>query len=101
MRRVLKETGSIYVHCDWHASHYIKTELDKKKYQPFYDMIAKKIVLSISEAVKKQPLVNLYHAPEEYVDKLVLKGVLNHVDWYIEVAYDSMAKGKDPFSKTR
>ncbi len=29
MRRVLKETGSIYVHCDWHASHYIKTEMDK------------------------------------------------------------------------
>lgn len=29
MRRVLKTTGSIYVHCDWHASHYIKTEMDK------------------------------------------------------------------------
>jgi len=29
MRRVLKPTGSIYVHCDWHASHYIKTEMDK------------------------------------------------------------------------
>jgi len=29
MRRVLKKTGSIYVHCDWHASHYIKTEMDK------------------------------------------------------------------------
>lgn len=30
MKRVLKkDTGSIYVHCDWHASHYIKTELDK------------------------------------------------------------------------
>src|SRR3990167_6224793 len=29
MRRVLKNTGSIYVHCDWHASHYIKTEMDK------------------------------------------------------------------------
>ena len=29
MRRVLKSTGSIYVHCDWHASHYIKAELDK------------------------------------------------------------------------
>ena len=29
MKRVLKETGSIYVHCDWHASHYIKTEMDK------------------------------------------------------------------------
>lgn len=29
MKRLLKKTGSIYVHCDWHASHYIKTELDK------------------------------------------------------------------------
>jgi DNA modification methylase len=29
MRRVLRETGSIYVHCDAHASHYIKAEMDK------------------------------------------------------------------------
>ena len=29
MKRVLKLTGSIYVHCDWHASHYIKCEMDK------------------------------------------------------------------------
>ncbi len=29
MRRVLKDTGSIFVHCDWHASHYIKAEMDK------------------------------------------------------------------------
>jgi DNA modification methylase len=29
MRRVLKNTGSIYVHCDWHAAHYIKCEMDK------------------------------------------------------------------------
>jgi DNA modification methylase len=29
MRRVLKDTSSIYVHCDWHASHYIKAEMDK------------------------------------------------------------------------
>lgn len=29
MKRVLKATGTIYVHCDWHASHYIKCELDK------------------------------------------------------------------------
>ena len=29
MRRVLKDTGTIYVHCDWHASHYIKCEMDK------------------------------------------------------------------------
>ncbi|MCX5782151.1 MAG: site-specific DNA-methyltransferase [Elusimicrobia bacterium] len=29
MKRLLKPTGSILVHCDWHASHYIKLELDK------------------------------------------------------------------------
>ncbi len=27
--RVLKHTGSIYVHCDWHASHHIRLMLDK------------------------------------------------------------------------
>jgi DNA modification methylase len=27
--RVLKKTGSLYLHCDWHASHYLKIELDK------------------------------------------------------------------------
>ncbi|MCY4366332.1 MAG: site-specific DNA-methyltransferase [Chloroflexi bacterium] len=29
MKRLLKTTGSIYVHCDWHASHYIKVEMDR------------------------------------------------------------------------
>ena len=29
MKRILKSTGSIYVHCDWHASHYVKVEMDK------------------------------------------------------------------------
>jgi len=27
--RLLKKTGSLYLHCDWHASHYLKVELDK------------------------------------------------------------------------
>src|SRR3989338_3461283 len=27
--RVLKKTGSIYLHCDWHASHYLKVAMDK------------------------------------------------------------------------
>ncbi|MEO9308592.1 MAG: site-specific DNA-methyltransferase [Nitrososphaera sp.] len=26
--KVLKKTGSLYLHCDWHASHYLKIELD-------------------------------------------------------------------------
>lgn len=29
MKRLLRSTGLIYVHCDWHASHYIKVEMDK------------------------------------------------------------------------
>lgn len=28
-RRVLKENGSLYIHCDWHLSHYLKVLLDK------------------------------------------------------------------------
>ena len=27
--RVLKKTGSLYLHCDWHVSHYLKVELDR------------------------------------------------------------------------
>lgn len=27
--RVLKDTGSIYVHCDWHAVYYLKVMMDK------------------------------------------------------------------------
>jgi DNA modification methylase len=29
MKRLLKNTGSILVHVDWHASHYVKVEMDK------------------------------------------------------------------------
>ena len=29
MKKLLKSTGSIYVHLDWHAAHYVKVEMDK------------------------------------------------------------------------
>jgi hypothetical protein len=29
LARVLKQTGSFYYQCDWHASHYVKTILDQ------------------------------------------------------------------------
>lgn len=29
MKRLLKDTGSVFVHLDWHASHYVKVEMDK------------------------------------------------------------------------
>lgn len=28
MHRILKPTGSIYLHCDWHASHHLRVMLD-------------------------------------------------------------------------
>jgi len=29
MKRLLKKTGTLYIHLDWHASHYVKVEADK------------------------------------------------------------------------
>ncbi len=29
LHRVLKDTGSLYLHCDWHAAHYLKVMLDR------------------------------------------------------------------------
>ncbi len=29
MKRLLKKSGSVFVHLDWHASHYVKIEMDK------------------------------------------------------------------------
>ena len=29
MKRLLKPSGSLFLHLDWHASHYVKIELDK------------------------------------------------------------------------
>jgi DNA modification methylase len=29
LARILKPTGSLYYHCDWHASHYVKVMLDQ------------------------------------------------------------------------
>ena len=28
-KRILNKKGSLYLHCDWHVSHYLKIELDK------------------------------------------------------------------------
>src|SRR5689334_17096921 len=28
VHRVLKDNGSVYLHCDWHASHHLKVMMD-------------------------------------------------------------------------
>ena len=37
MHRVLKNTGSFYYHCDWHASHYVKVMLDQIFGENFFE----------------------------------------------------------------
>lgn len=37
--RVLKQTGSFYYHCDWHASHYIKWLLDRDDLFGYYNFL--------------------------------------------------------------
>jgi DNA modification methylase len=37
LARVLKQTGSFYYHCDWHASHYVKVMLDQISPAPLWD----------------------------------------------------------------
>jgi DNA modification methylase len=57
MRRVLKATGSAYVHCDPHAGHYIKTEMDKVfGYENFRNEIVWRRTGSNSAAQRFGPL---------------------------------------------
>jgi len=58
MKRVLKKTGSIYVHCDWHASHYIKCEMDKIF---GYENFVSEIVWSYSWGVRTEKRWNRKH----------------------------------------
>src|SRR3989344_298072 len=70
MKRVLKSHGSIYVHCDWHASHYIKTEMDKIF---GYDNFRNELVWcysspgrSADDFAKKHDIILRYSKSDEY-----------------------------------
>lgn len=80
MRRVLKKTGSIYIHCDWHASHYIKTEMDKIfGYENFRSNIVwcyKTREFSKRYWNKKHDDILFYSKTEDYVFNWNEEGVL-------------------------
>ena len=51
LKRLLAPTGSIYVHCDWHAGHYLKVLMDEVfGYQNFRSEITWKRTTSHSDA---------------------------------------------------
>ena len=54
MHRVLKDTGSFYLHCDYHASHYLKVMLDSIfGYDNFRNEIVWKYPQGIKHSQKK------------------------------------------------
>lgn len=54
--RVLKSTGSMYLHCDWHASHHLKILMDKI----FNDRLINEIVWKRTSAHTGEGLVKAY-----------------------------------------
>ena len=55
LRELLAETGSIYVHCDWRTSHYVKTEMDRIF---GYDNFRREIIWAMSAASGFKGLVD-------------------------------------------
>ena len=58
MKRLLKPTGSIYVHLDWHAVHYVKCEMDRIF---GYDQFMSEIVWQRTSARSDSKRINHIH----------------------------------------
>ena len=58
MKRLLKPMGSIYVHLDWHAVHYVKCELDRLF---GYDQFMSEIVWQRTSARSDSKRINHIH----------------------------------------
>lgn len=89
MKRVLKLTGSIYVHCDWHASHYIKCEMDKVF---GYDSLVNDISWCYSQGGKSKDHFGRKHDSIYWYTKTVGKQIFNGDDVRVE-----MKSGKQSF----
>jgi len=80
MKRLLKPTGSIYVHLDWHAVHYVKCEMDRIF---GYDCFRNEIVWrrsqtrsSISKIFKRaHDTLFLYTKSPDYTFEMQFKGL--------------------------
>ena len=62
MKRLLKKTGSIYIHLDWHAAHYVKAEMDKIfGYDNFINEIIWRRRTNTVKAISKKYSLNTDH----------------------------------------
>ncbi len=95
LRRVLKETGSIYLHCDPTASHYLKVLLDAVfGAEHFRSEIVWKRTTSHSDAKRWSPISDtiLYYAKNEPTWNPIH---LPHSEEYLSTKYKQVdAKGR-------
>ena len=120
MKRILKDTGSIYVHLDWHASHYIKVEMDKifgydnfrneivwcyagggipkqdlpRKHDTILRYTKTNTYYFNAPMRKYSPTGNGWHSDGTKYDKV--NGMTPHNDWWTDISgLNSMAKEKE------
>ena len=87
MKRLLNKTGSLFVHLDWHASHYVKLELDKIfGYEQFQNEViwsyGPKATQSTSHFQRKHDAILVYSKSPTYTFNVLLK----------EYSYGSLAE---------
>jgi DNA modification methylase len=87
MKRLLKPTGSICVHLDWHASHYVKVEMDKVF---GYDNFLNEVVwayktggVSKDRFARKHDVLLFYakQAGNHYFNQIEQKSYLDDTKW--------------------
>ena len=92
--RVLKKTGSIYLHCDWHASHYLKQMMD----EIFgYDNFINEIIWQRTSSAKSQTkgfgkvhdIIFLYSKSKDFKFNRIY---VEYNEGYIEKFYNKIEK---------
>ena len=92
MKRVLKDTGSIYLQCDWHLNSYIRILMDEIfGYKMFLDEIIWKYTTGGSSKKyfsRKHDTIYHYSKTKEYTYNLIK-----------EKSYVDKSKGYNPYTK--
>jgi len=81
MHRILKSTGSIFIHCDWHADAYIRVHILDKIFgeQNFRNNITWQRAQAHNDAKKKMPVLSdtlLYYSKSDKFTYLPIYGNL-------------------------
>jgi SAM-dependent methyltransferase len=98
LRRVLADNGSLYYHCDWHASHYVKVLLDEVFGEGCFrnEIIWKRAAAFVAQNLDPPEIPHVY-------DSLLLyskgKDYVHHTVWlpyskeYVDAHYSHVEEG--------